>query len=100
MSAKQLLPVEYQLLKKLEKYYLCVKDLTYSLQLTEGQLQAVAQSLWLRGYLCPIGTSFLHILLPRFFAKYRLRNPLTPRIGLALTAKGYFYLNPLVVWYR
>lgn len=85
-----------QVLRTLEKSHLTTQDLTYSLNRTQEQTQAILQVLWQKGYIDRLTASLPHILFPGLRPNlYRTQLP-SPDTLLTLTAKGYFHLYPLV----
>jgi hypothetical protein len=82
-----------QVLKALEKSYLSIEDLAYTIDFPQATTQEIVQKLWEKGYIDYLKSSILYILFPSL--RKRKHRQIAPDAFLTLTAKGYFHLNPL-----
>jgi hypothetical protein len=85
-----------QILKTLEKSHLTPTDLTHLLTQPPQQTETILHGLWQQGYIDRLTAPFPYILFPSLRnPQYRATLP-SPDAFLTLTAKGYFYLYPLI----
>ncbi len=84
---------ELAILQAIETHPLTIQDLAYRINLPPNAASATVQNLWRQGYLDRTTAPLLQILWPH---RRHRHQPLSPDTALALTAKGYFRLHPLL----
>ncbi len=84
------------ILKVLERQLLTVEDLAYVVNLPSDQTRAIVQELWKKGYIDTTKRTPLHRLLS-FIGNQDEPREVGNQHAFNLTAKGHFYLHPLVV---
>lgn len=84
------------ILKVLERQLLTVEDLAYVVNLPAEQTRAIVQDLWRKGYIDTTKRTPLHRLLS-FIGNQDEPREVENQHSFNLTAKGHFYLHPLVV---
>jgi hypothetical protein len=84
------------ILKVLERQLLTVEDLSYVVNLPIDQTRAIVQRLWKKGYIDTTKRTPLHRLMS-FIGNQDEPHEVGNQHSFNLTAKGHFYLHPLVV---
>jgi hypothetical protein len=86
---------EIAVLKAIEQRPIAIEDLVYVVGLPFEQVSTIVQSLWKRGYVDRVNSGFLSMLFPKPKKQDQPRT-LDPKIPLALTSTGYFFLHPII----
>lgn len=81
------------LLQTLDQHFLTVEDLAFAVDLPLEQALTLVQNLWQEGYIYPTQNSILNMFFP---ASKQAKPQVSPSDCFNLTAKGYFYLHPLI----
>lgn len=83
-------------LKALEKRPLPVKGLVYVVGLTMDQVWLIVQSLWQKGYIDRVTANIIYKIFPMLKDRQTSSQSIDDDTYLTLTAKGHFYLHPVV----
>ncbi|MFH7242642.1 MAG: hypothetical protein ACHWZW_07305 [Spirulina sp.] len=89
-----------RMMKELERQPATPEHLSHSLRLGLDQVQRMALRLRNNGYISPLTTGFFDMVLPLFGVYPHKAARLDDQTFLTLTAKGYFKLNPVIVFHR
>ncbi len=85
------------LLKALETQALTIRHLVHQLDMSQDQVQAIAQSLWRAGYIDRTTGGVLYNIFPMLRGQQRRDEAIDLDTYLTLTSKGYFYLHPVLI---
>lgn len=83
-------------LEALEKRPLTVTGLVYVLGLTLDQAWTIVQSLWQHGYIERATSSIVYKVFPMLKDRQNATRTIDAETYLTLTARGHFYLHPVV----
>lgn len=83
-------------LKALEKRPLSVKSLVYVVGLTVDQIWPIVQSLWQKGYIDRVTANIIYKIFPMLKDRELSCQAIDAETYLTLTAKGHFYLHPVL----
>jgi hypothetical protein len=83
-------------LKALEKRPLTVKGLVYVVGLSLDQAWVIVRLLWKEGYIDRVTSNIFYKIFPMLKNRQRTCQTIRPDTYLTLTAKGHFFLHPVV----
>ncbi len=86
----------FAVLKALEKRPLSVKGLVYVVGLTMDQIWPIVQSLWQKGYIDRVTTNIIYKIFPMLKDRQITGQSIDAETYLTLTARGHFYLHPVL----
>jgi len=89
-----------RLMKELERKPATLENLSYGLNLGLGQVRGMTNRLRNNGYVSPLTSGFLTMVLPLIGVYPHKSAQLDDQTFLTLTAKGYFKLNPVIEFHR
>ncbi|WP_035994656.1 hypothetical protein [Leptolyngbya sp. KIOST-1] len=93
-------PLSVLLMKELERRPATLENLSYGLNLGLDQVRKLCNRLRTSGYVSPLTSGFLTMVLPLVGIYPHKSAPLDDQTFLTLTAKGYFKLNPVIEFHR
>lgn len=93
-------PLSVRLMKELERKPATLESLSYGLNLGLDQVRGIAHRLRNHGYVSPLTSGFLNMVLPLIGVYPHKSAQLDDHTVLTLTAKGYFKLNPVIEFHR
>ena len=93
-------PLSVRLMKELERKPTTLESLSHGLNLGLDQVRNVAYRLRNNGYVSPLTSGFLIMVLPLIGVYPHKSAQFDDQTFLTLTAKGYFKLNPVIEFHR
>ncbi len=92
--------IQTAILQALSQHPLRPQDLAYRLNQPLDQTKALVQSLWRKGYIDQLSAPMLYTVLPGLRDRQYRQQPVSSKLFLSLTSKGYFHLHPPIQWAR
>jgi hypothetical protein len=89
-----------RLMKELERKPATLENLSYGLNMGLDQVRGLCNRLRTNGYISPLTSGFWTMVLPLFGVYPHKSAQIHEQTFLTLTAKGYFKLNPVIVFHR
>lgn len=89
-----------RLMKELERKPATLENLSYGLNMGLDQVRGMANRLRSNGYVSPLTSGFLTMVLPLIGVYPHKSAQLDDQTFLTLTAKGYFKLKPVIEFHR
>jgi hypothetical protein len=84
-----------KILNTLEKSFLTLEDLSYTIGKPLSITEDIVTDLWQKGYIDYLNSSTIYILFPGLRNRQHRKSPVKPSEFLTLTRRGYFSLYPL-----